>query len=102
MGEEITVRHVEGQIILVGEANMNAGSDVARSSDDDSAAGVDRRRNTGVRRTENPAMIFDGSHPDHVEVLPRSAGVSIPSVVGDVDEDLRSLLREATNLITED
>src|SRR6185437_14655763 len=51
---------------------------------------------------KNPAMVFDGAHADHVEVLPGRAGVAVPAVVGDVDENFGSLLGVLANLIGKD
>ncbi len=47
-------------------------------------------------------MIFDGTHADHVEVLPCGAGIAVPAVIGDVDEDVGPLLGEMANLIAKD
>ena len=40
--------------------------------------------------------------PRHIQVLPRSAGVSIPAIIGDIHEDLRAVARELPNLISKD
>ena len=48
---------------------------------------------------ENPATIFDGAHADHVEVLPWSAGVAVPGVVADVDEDFGAELGEVADFV---
>ncbi len=102
VGEEIAVRGVEGEVVLVGEADADAGADVARCGGGDATVGIDGCGDSGVGGTQNPAVIFDGAHADHVEVLPGGAGVAVPAVVGDVDQDFGSLLGELADLVAED
>ena len=102
VGEEIAVRGVEGEVVLVAEADPDAGADVARSGGDDSTVGCDGGGDSGVGGAEDPAVIFDGAHADHVEVLPRGAGVAVPAVVGDVNEDFGTLFGEFANLVAKD
>ena len=85
---------VEGKVVLVGEVHADAGSLVARSGGGDSAVRIDGRSHSCVGGAKNPAVVFDGAHTDHVEVLPGGAGVAVPAVVGDVDEDVGPLLGE--------
>ena len=102
VGEEIAVCGVEGEIVLVAEVDADAGSHVARSGGGDPAVGIDGCSDSGVGGTKNPAVIFDGAHADHVEVLPGGAGVAVPAVVGDVDQDIGALLGELADLVAED
>src|ERR1700757_2024263 len=88
VGEEVAVSGVEGDVVFVTEVDADAGALVAWCSGGDSAVGVDGRGDSGVRGAQNPPMIFDGAHADHVEVLPGCAGVAVPAIVGDVDEDV--------------
>ena len=46
--------------------------------------------------------VLDGAHAGHVEVLPRSAGVAVPAVVGEVDEDLCTVAGEVADFVAED
>src|ERR1700678_4474334 len=102
VGEEIAVAGVEGEVVLVGEVNADAGALVARRSSGDSAVGIDGGGDAGIGGAKDPAMIFDSAHTNHVEVLPGSAGVAVPSVVGDVDEGFGSVLGELTDFVAED
>src|ERR1700735_5241817 len=102
VGEEIAVRGVEGEVALVGEVDADTGALVGRRGGSDSSVGVDGSGNASVGGAQNPAMVFDGSHTNHVEMLPGSAGVTVPAVVRDVDENVGSLLCEVTDLVAED
>ena len=82
------------QIVFVAEVNADAGSLVAGGGGGDSAERIDRRSDPCVSGTKNPAVIFNGTHTNHIEVLPGGAGVAVPAIVGDVDQDIGSLLRE--------
>ncbi len=63
---------------------------------------INGRRHPRVRIAQQPAVILDRPHPRHVQVLPGSAGVAIPAVVGDIHEYLRSILHEFPHLIGKD
>ena len=93
---------VEGEVVLVAEVDADAGALVARCGGGDSAVGIDGGGDSGVGGAKDPAVIFDGAHADHVEVLPCGAGVAVPAVVGDVDEDVGALLGELADLVAED
>ena len=56
----------------------------------------------GVGVAEHPAAIFDGAHAGHVEVLPGRAGVAVPAVVADVDQDLGAVEGELADFVGED
>ena len=92
VGEEIAVAGVEGEVVLVAEVDADAGSLVARGGGGDSAVGIDGGGDSGVGGAKDPAVIFDGAHANHVEVLPGGAGVAVPAVVGDVDQDIGAFL----------
>jgi len=47
-------------------------------------------------------MVLNRPHPRHVQVLPGRAGVPIPSIIGNVDEHIRSVQREPPHLIGKD
>src|SRR5882757_8778354 len=102
VGEEIAVRCVKGKVVFVAEVHADAGSLVARGGGGDSAIGIDGRGDSCVGGTKDPAVIFDGTHANHVQVLPGGAGVAVPAVVGDVDQDIGSLLRELADFVSED
>ncbi len=76
--------------------------DVARRGGDDSAVGRDGCGDSGVGGAENPAVVFDGAHANHVQVLPWGAGVAVPAVVGDVDQNFSAQLGELADLVAED
>src|SRR5580700_8738136 len=79
IGEEIAIASVEGEVVLVAEVDADAGALVARRGGGDSAEGIDGCGDAGVCGAQDPAVIFDGSHTNHVEVLPTSAGVAVPA-----------------------
>src|SRR5437868_3884269 len=47
-------------------------------------------------------MIFDGAHTNHIQVLPGGARVTVPAIVGDVDQDIRAFPGETADLVAED
>src|SRR5271170_8421459 len=102
VGEEIAVGRIEGKALFVGEVHANAGSLVARCCGGNSTEGVDGCGHSCVGGTKNPAMVFDGAHTDHIEVLPCGAGVAVPAVVGDVDQDIGPLLGEMADFVAKD
>ena len=102
VGEEVAVGGVEGDVALVAEGDVEAGAAMARSGHGDVAAWVDGGGDAGVGGAQDPAMVFDGAHAHHIQVLPGCAGVSIPAVVGNIDENVRAQIFELTNLISED
>lgn len=93
---------VKGDVVLISKACMKRGADVAWRRRSNLAIGINDRSDAGVRCTKNPAMVLDSPHADHVEMLPGSAGIAIPAIVGDVDEHLRSLLNILANLVGKD
>src|SRR5258705_10940445 len=102
VGEEIAVRCVKGKVVFGAEVDADAGSLVSGGGGGDSAIGIDGRGDSCVGGTKDPAVIFDGTHANHVQVLPGGAGVAVPAVVGDVDQDIGSLLGEMADLVAED
>ena len=46
-----------------------------------------------------PAIIFDGAHAGLIQVLRVGAAVAIPSVVGNVHQELRALIGELADFI---
>jgi hypothetical protein len=68
----------------------------------DAAVGVDDGGDAVVGVAQDPAAVLDGAHADHVEVLPGGAGVAVPAVVADVDEDFGAELGEVAHLVGED
>src|SRR5580704_12762014 len=102
VGEEIAVGGVEGEVVLVAEVHANTGSLVARRGGGDTTVRVDGRGDAGVGGAQDPAVVLDGSHADHVEVLPTSTGVAVPAIVGDVDQNLCAIFDELADLVTED
>ena len=104
VGEEIAVAGVEGEVVLVAEGDAAAQVRMWRGSGGgDAAVGIDGCGDAGVGGAKDPAVVFDGAHADHVEVLPGGAGVAVPAVVGDVDEDVARLaVGELADLVAED
>jgi len=67
-----------------------------------SAVRIDGGRDAVVGGAEKPAPVFNSAHANHVEVLPWSAGIAIPGVVTDVDEDFCAELSEVAYFIRKD
>jgi hypothetical protein len=93
---------VEGQIAFVTEASLDAGANMTRRGGSNAAIRINGGGDAGVGGAKYPAVIFDGAHADHVEVLPWCTGVAIPAVVGDIDEYLRVIFHELADLVAED
>ena len=96
------MRGVEGDVVaeavLGGECVLlMAGNALA-----DAAIGVDCRGDAVVGVAKNPAAIFDGTHARHVEMLPGRAGIAVPGVVADVDENFGAELGEVADFVGED
>src|SRR5579864_8367746 len=64
--------------------------------------GIDGGGDSGVGGAENPAIVFDGTHASLIEVLRISATIAIPAIVGDIHENLRSVIGELANFVGED
>ncbi len=63
---------------------------------------IDRGGHPRIGRPQHPAMVLDGAHPHHIQVLPRGAGISVPAIVGDIHQHLCAHLRKLANLVPED
>ena len=83
--EPVAKAGVEGEVVFEAKEDLHRGAEVARDGLSDAALGIDDSGDAGVGGTEDPAMIFYGTHADHVEVFPRGAGVAVPAVVRYVD-----------------
>ena len=75
---------------------------MARNALADAAIGIDDGGDAVVGVAQKPAAVFDGAHAGHVQVLPGRAGVAVPAIVADVDEDLGAELREVADFVGED
>ncbi len=75
---------------------------MARNALADAAVGIDDSSDAVIGAAEKPAAVLDGAHAGYVEVLPGGAGVAVPAVVADVDEDFGTELSEVANLVGED
>src|SRR5690349_19981028 len=102
MREPVSVTGIERGSRFEAVRSLQYSSNMSRSDRNNLTQRTNGRRNSIVRCAEQPAAVLDGSHTCHIQVLPRSAIPSIPSVVGDVDEQFRSVLREAKHLIRKD
>ena len=80
-GVDVAILGVEGEVFLKAVAGDERGEFVARDGLGDAALGVDGGGDAVVGVEENPAVIFNGAHAGHVEVLPGGAGVAVPGVV---------------------
>ena len=78
------------------------GAKVARRFGVHAAPRIDGNRNSCVRGTEQPAIIFYSAHPCHVQVLPGRPGISVPAIIRDIDKNLRTIFGELANFVTED
>src|ERR1035437_6942488 len=100
--EDVAVRGVEGDVVAEAVSGGQCIGLVAGNALAHAAVGVDGRGDAVVGVAENPAAVFDGTHARHIQVLPRGAGVAVPSVIADVDEDLCAETRELPHLVGED
>ena len=76
--------------------------DLARHAGYDSAVGIDRGSDPGIGVSQQPASILDCPHASLLEVLCVGAAVTIPSVVGNVHENLRAVGGGLPDLIRKD
>ena len=93
---------VEGDVVaesVLGGKSVNL---VARDALAYPAVRVDGCGDAVVGGAQKPAAIFDGAHASHVEVLPGGAGVAVPAVVADVDQNFSAELGEVADLVGED
>src|SRR5262249_53235494 len=65
---------------------------LARNAGHNSSHGIDRGGHPGVCRAQKPAVVFNGTHAGLVQVLGVGTAVTVPSVIGDVDQNLRTLI----------
>src|ERR1035438_4862906 len=100
--KHIAVPRIESEVRLVSVASHQRSQRMPRSRQGHAAPRIDGGGDAIVGVPQYPSVIFDGSHARHIEVLPRSAGVAVPAVVGDVDQYLRPVLRKEAYLVGED
>src|SRR5690242_40503 len=99
MRKPVSVTGIERGSRFEAVRSLQYGTDISRSDGKHLAQGTDRRRNSIVGCAQQPAAIFDRSHPCHIQMLSRGAIPPIPAVIRDVDEQLRSILREPQHFI---
>ena len=101
ISEQIAVASVERKVIFIAIPHNQRRVHVPGCAVRYPPLRVDRRSNAIVRIQQNPPVILNRSHARHIKVLPRRAGVSIPSIVRNIDEDISPLKREWANLTRE-
>src|ERR1035437_5420831 len=96
------MRGVEGDVIAESILSRQGVRLVAWNALAHATVGVDSCRDAVVGVAKNPAAILNGAHARHVQVLPGSAGVSVPGVVADVDQHLGAEAGELADLVGKD
>src|SRR5438034_997148 len=81
---------------------FQAGAPVARGPSHNASVRINAGRHSGVGVAQKPAVVLNGPHSRHVQVLAEGAVLSVPSVIGDVNEHLRAIHGELPDLIGED
>ena len=100
--EDVAVLGIEGDIVAEAIFGGKRVDLVARNALAHAAIRIDDGSDAVVGIAQQPAAVFDGAHAGYVEVLPGGAGVAVPSVVADVDENFGAELGEVANLIGKD
>src|SRR5580698_3145703 len=101
-GDPIAVECVEGSAVDEVELREQSSADMTRHLVNHASVRINRSCYTGVCGPQNPAIVFDGTHSHHVEVLPRRAGVSVPAIVTQVHQDLGPPAYKLANFVSED
>src|SRR6266702_1252635 len=92
---------IECNILFIIEADAETSSYVSRRSHDYVAKRIYGSCDPGVRRAQHPTVMLDSTHPNHIQMFPRSAGISVPSIVGDIHEHTRAHIFILANFIPE-
>src|SRR3984957_6171917 len=100
--KHIAMRGVEGDVVAEAELGGEGVGLVARDALADASVGVYDAGDAVVGVAQDPAAILDGAHAGHIEVLPGGAGVAVPAVVADVDENFCAERGELANFVGED
>src|SRR5271156_726838 len=102
VSEQIAVHGVEGLVAAVAIPGGQRGERVALHAGGKPAVRIDHGGDAGVGVAKQPASIFNGAHARHVKRLPGRAGIAVPTVIGNIDQHLRSLFCEQAFLVAKD
>ena len=93
---------VEGSLVHQPIRSLQSQPLIARQRSHHPSIRIDRRGDARVGVPQQPAMVLHRSHPGLIQMLPTCAGVPIPSIVRDVDEDLSPMQRKLPHLMRKD
>src|SRR4029077_19898514 len=99
VGEPVAMTRVERRIGSKGIGCDEGSALLARNSCDDSSPGIDGGCDTGVGRAQKPTVIFDSAPARLVEMLRVGTAVAVPTIIGNVHEDLRTLIGKLAHFI---
>ncbi len=92
----------DGGISVTGISNSDRCAHIRRKRAEDAAVGIDAHGEPIVGVAKEPAAIFHGADTRHVEMLFRGGGAAEPSVVRNIDQQVRAPGGEVANLSRED
>jgi len=61
--------------------------------------GINRRRQSRIRRAQQPAIVFDGPHPSLLQVLLPCPAISIPAVIRDIHQHPGPIERKPSHFV---
>ena len=76
-----------------------SGADIALGGRHDPSVRIDRRRHPRIRPRQQPPLILDRPHLRLLQVLFPGAGVAVPAVIRDIQQNLRALQRSLPHFI---
>ena len=101
-GEQVSVTRIKSFSRYVIESRKQRSLNMARRALHNPPVRIDDGRYAAIGIDQQPTIIFYGSHPAHIQVLPGRAGIAIPAVVGDVNQNVRAQVDELTYFIGKD
>src|SRR6185437_6596920 len=101
-GDPVTVARIEGCSVDEIKPCQQGSADMPRHLVNNAAVRINRRGHACICGAQDPAIVLDGTHPNHIQVFPRSAGISVPSIVAQVHKNLCPVRYKLTNFISKD
>src|ERR1700749_3445306 len=97
--EDIPKTGIEGKVVIEPIPHCQRRELMPRRALRDAAIRIDRRRHPRVRVPQQPAPVLYRTHACHIQVLPRRAGISIPSIVRDIHQHFGTIHHKMSYLI---
>src|SRR5665213_3591936 len=91
-GEQVSVARVKRLPRPVVESRQQRRLHMPRRAFNYLSIRIDYSCHTVIGSNQYPAIVFNGAHPGHIQVLPGSAGIAIPAIIGNINQNVRALL----------